>query len=247
MAVVYRHRRADTGEVFYVGAGGKKRPGSFSKRGKGWRAVQKEARGVDVEVLTGDIDRELALELEELLIEEYGRKCNNTGPLVNLTAGGPSLTGYKHTKATKEKLRKAHTGRVIPESSRVKMGIPVFQFDISGNYIQEFPTGEHAAKYVNRDKADIAKASTGKNHTCGGFIWARTKEEGPEKAFDYRSKQKVIEQYTIEGDLVGVFETAKEAAESAGISYQLVCNVCKDKSRKTGGGFIWKYKNKYDE
>ena len=127
MSVVYRHRTADTNKVFYVGIGkSSRRAYDFSKsRNQHWTNVYKK-HGVVVEIVSDNLSWDLACELEQLLIQEYGRKDLGTGQLVNMTDGGdgqlnPSKEtiekwvskkiGTKASNSTKEKMRLAHIGK----------------------------------------------------------------------------------------------------------------------------------------
>lgn len=90
MAVVYRHWRLDKNEVFYVGIGKKEsRAYSFnpSRRNKIWNDVKNKTE-IGVEIVARDLSWELACELEQLMIQEYGRIDLGTGCLVNMTDGG---------------------------------------------------------------------------------------------------------------------------------------------------------------
>ena len=53
-----------------------------------------------------------AFSAEKFLVEYYGRKETGTGPLINRTDGGKGgMTGYKHSKETREKISKNFVGR----------------------------------------------------------------------------------------------------------------------------------------
>lgn len=98
MTVVYRHRRLDTNEIFYVGIGNNKRPYDFNKRNKWWKNIF-ILTDINVEVLYENLTWKDACELEEFLISLYGRRDLGTGTLVNLTNGGDGSVNYKHTEA----------------------------------------------------------------------------------------------------------------------------------------------------
>ncbi len=93
---VYRHCRADTGEVFYVGKGSirpKQKTVSYERayaahpRNKAWkRAVA--LHGFVVEILAHFETDALAQEFEMAEILRIGRTDLGTGPLLNLTDGG---------------------------------------------------------------------------------------------------------------------------------------------------------------
>jgi hypothetical protein len=113
---VYRHRRLDNNEIFYVGLGSvyKKHEKSngfktlyeraFSKSGRSsyWNKVFNKS-GYLVEIVASNLTREYAEELEIFLISEYKRKDCCGGTLVNLTDGGEGVSG--HTWTDEQKLQ----------------------------------------------------------------------------------------------------------------------------------------------
>jgi hypothetical protein len=84
---VYLHRKATTGEVFYVGKGSGRRAWTRKSRNVYWHRVAKK-NGVLVEILRDGLQEWAALELEIDYIALYGRKSTGYGPLINLTDGG---------------------------------------------------------------------------------------------------------------------------------------------------------------
>ena len=110
MAIVYRHRRLDNMQPFYIGIG-KEEQRAYSKknRNKHWlNTVNKN--GYLVEILFRDINLKEACELEIFLIEEYGRNDLGDGYLVNMTNGGDGVSGKIFTEEYKEKISKSLLG-----------------------------------------------------------------------------------------------------------------------------------------
>ena len=56
-----------------------------------------------------------------------------------------------------------------------------------------------------------------------------------------RRKMKPVLQYTLDGELIGEYESIKEAARQSGIHYGNICNCCVGRFH-TAGGYVWKYK-----
>jgi hypothetical protein len=112
---VYMYLRED-GTPYYVG------------KGKDYRAYHRTTHGLVVlppadrikKVLQG-LTEEQAFRNEADFIAWYGRLDNNTGILENRTDGGDGISGYKHTKETKERLRQSSTGRYYSEETRKKI------------------------------------------------------------------------------------------------------------------------------
>lgn len=119
---VYRHRRLDTNDIFYVGVGSIDRAYSKdpNKRNIIWNRIVNKT-DYEVEIIYKNLTKELAFELEMFLISLYGRKNIKTGILCNLTDGGEGSFGYKPTLETRLKISKRNKGRVVSEATRLKM------------------------------------------------------------------------------------------------------------------------------
>lgn len=95
--VVYLHRNAFNGEVFYVGKGANRgRAYEEYNRSKEWNDIVNEFY-FDVEILAHSISIEEAFELEEFIISFIGIKN-----LTNKTLGGLGIKGFNHTNETKK-------------------------------------------------------------------------------------------------------------------------------------------------
>jgi len=123
MAVVYRHKRLDTNEVFYIGIGKlEKRAYSRHNRNKWWKNIINKTE-YEVEILTIDLSWKDACELEILLIKEHGRQDLGLGNLVNLTDGGDGTIGFKPSIESKKLMSEKAIGRIWTEESKNKVSI----------------------------------------------------------------------------------------------------------------------------
>ena len=107
---IYRHLKPN-GEVFYIGIGNEKRPFDKKNRNNLWFKTINKYINYEIQVLKKDLSLEDAKELEIILIDYYGRKCNNTGTLTNITLGGEGSFGLKHSDETKLKLSNIRKGK----------------------------------------------------------------------------------------------------------------------------------------
>ena len=111
---VYIHRKADTGEVFYVGKGSRKskspveRAFVTKRRSKFWSAVA-DRHGVIVEVVAWFGCESDAFEMERGLISHFGRRSDG-GVLCNMTLGEDGCAGLPKSEETLKKLRDANSG-----------------------------------------------------------------------------------------------------------------------------------------
>lgn len=134
--IVYIHRKASDGSIFYVGMGNVERAYSRN-RSAFWKRVVKR-HGYTVEIVADRLTKEEAWDLEMALIKQYGRMDIKTGCLVNHTSGGPisndlceksvrnkikKLKKVKRTKEWNEKISKSMTGKVLSEETKQKLRI----------------------------------------------------------------------------------------------------------------------------
>lgn len=117
MAIVYRHIREDTNEVFYVGMGeNEKRAYTEYKRSTAWKNVTNKTT-FRVEIIFTNIGWEEACSKEKEFIKLYGRRDLGLGPLVNMTDGGEGGLGKIITEKHKTAVSFAQKGRKrTPES-----------------------------------------------------------------------------------------------------------------------------------
>ena len=110
---VYRHRRVDNNQIFYIGIGSKKhsnqtsriyyRARTKSRRNNFWHKIANKT-DILIEIIYDNISWEDACELEILLIESYGRRDKKLGNLSNLSDGGEGSLGVIASKETREKM-----------------------------------------------------------------------------------------------------------------------------------------------
>ncbi len=82
----------------------------------------------------------------------------------------------------------------------------------------------------------------GKNFKASPPVWKKTRrcnDCGIEQGRKNRCKR--VGQYTKEGQLIKVFESAREAYKETGVSYKKISQVCRSDKQRHAGGFIWKF------
>lgn len=109
----------------------------------------------------------------------------------------------------------------------------LYQYDLQGNFIKEWNNYSEVKKYFGKDIGIHASIRLG--NSCMGFQWSWEKLPNM-KELKPKTKAKKVGKYTLEGDLIQIFNTVREAkADTCGAP-----NVLSGK-RRTAGGFVWKY------
>ncbi len=113
----------DVSRPFYVGKGQLKRI-SQHERNLYWRNIAAK-HGQHREVVLATKDEAFAFEQEKRLIAELGTFEDGTSGRwgANLTEGGEGLSGYVHTHTTRQKISKAHLGKVLSRETRQKLSV----------------------------------------------------------------------------------------------------------------------------
>jgi hypothetical protein len=112
---VYEHRRADSGEVFYVGKGQDNRAHSHANRNRWWRHIV-EKHGRTVHIVADGLTEDQAFLREVELIAAL-RAAG--AALVNMTNGGEGVSGLRRIESeeTRAKKRASAIGRrMSPEA-----------------------------------------------------------------------------------------------------------------------------------
>ena len=117
---VYLHRKATTGEVFYVGKGKTRRAYDRFGRSSWWqRTVAKH--GLIIEIKESGLQEWYAFEREAELIAYYGRSDLKHGLLVNTTDGGEGSSGNHQSAETRRRRSESHFGKKRSDESKAIM------------------------------------------------------------------------------------------------------------------------------
>ena len=226
--VVYIHRKATNGEVFYVGIGNPKRPyeKGRSDRSEFWcRTVDKY--GYNIEVIRTGLSWEDACDIEQDLIELIGRRDLGLGTLVNLTDGGDGAVGLVYTEERKaevskrmkewmndefkELLSEVHSRAVVDTSTGIEykgMGVACDELGFKVSTITDQLRGKSRVQPYNtlRYLDDVECVE------CEMY-------EEPKKPFNEIQLKNVIDIATNK-----IYDSMRVACEDMGISYNSVRN-----------------------
>jgi hypothetical protein len=113
---VYLHRKATTGEVFYVGKGYGRRAWS-NQRSQHWHLAVKK-HGFTVQIIESGLQEWYSFELERELIAFYGRDI-----LCNMTDGGDGISGFTHGARARQLVSQARKGKPLSKEHRAKLSL----------------------------------------------------------------------------------------------------------------------------
>jgi len=172
VAIVYKHIRKDTNEIFYVGIGTNLRR-AYTKKSRNcyWKNIAKN--GYVVEILHKNLTWEEACIKEVELIKQYGRKDIGTGILANMTDGGEGSLNIVVSDYRKDVASQVHTGEKNVNWKIVNIGDKFNKLTI----IQENPrriTNQGKKRMVICEcecgtikEYTLSKVRTGRTKSCG--------------------------------------------------------------------------------
>lgn len=152
---VYIHRKATTGEVFYVGKGKGKRAGQTADRNTHWQNVANK-HGVEVVYAETGMTEDDAFALEMQLIAEYGRADMGEGNLVNWSDGGEGPSGVIVGDETRAKMAEAAKARGVP----LERSIAALKLARAAAQTPE-AKAKRAAHHIGAKRSDITRERIG--------------------------------------------------------------------------------------
>lgn len=243
MALVYKHIRLDTNEVFYVGIGkNKKRPYSKRDRNIIWERITKKTC-YSVIIIKDNLSWEEACKEEKQLILFYGRKDLGTGTLCNMTDGGEGTLNVVVSKETR--LKKSINSQKYWELNR---GIARTQ-----EVKDKISKANKGKKHTQEAKDKIAKSVTGEKNP---FFGKKHTEETKLKISNYQKirpveiSKKISEAkidktlyhfYNKETDITDVL-TRKDFSIKYGLKTSSICAIIKGKRNSLFGWTVIKQK-----
>lgn len=165
MFYVYIHKKADTGEVFYVGKGQGNRAYGLNSRNRYWRAIVNK-HGFTAVIIKNYKSEEEAHKKEIALISKF-RSLDIE--LVNMTDGGDGTSGCNHPKKVRNKISESKTGKKQSKehrrkNSEVRKGIPRSEetkkriSDTMKKLLKNKPSWHHNPSFEGRTHSEETKA-----------------------------------------------------------------------------------------
>ena len=212
ISYIYRHRRLDNNQIFYVGVGTDKtfkRAKDKYNRNIYWKRIVNKT-DYSIEIILKNLNQKEAYELEEFIIDIYGLKKNG-GILCNLTQGGKGgMKGLKQSQETINKKIISLTGKKRTRQQRQNISNSLKGLKKSEEHVQKL-------KNINLGK----KLS---QETC-----------------DKMSKSKYKKVLQIKNDeTIKMWNSVKEASIFYNVNSSSISHCCAGR-KKTIAGFKWEY------
>lgn len=177
------------------------------------RAIKKYGIDNFSKVILKEFDEEQAARnYERSLIEKLN--AINDENYYNLVAGGygGGVINHPVTNETKKKISDSHKGKKLNRKQVIGMGKITLQYDLDGNFIQDFETKADAEKLI---KCKMTKLLEGKIIYIKGFLWKYKDGDVENKIFSYNEIKNI---YSV--------ETSKQVGK---LTKEEVINLVKDK------------------
>lgn len=181
---------------------------------------------------TSSLDHKDWKPLESYWIEQFRQWGFD---MLNQNSGGGGV--QKHSIETKNKMSEKQL--LLKDKKKIQISKPVLQYDLQGNFIQEWPSIGSAKK---NGFGGVDMCVLGDTKTAGGYVW-RYKSNPLSADFQApkHKSNKPISQYLLNGDHVRDWDSIKEACLYLNMDGGTVVGNLKGR-QKTAYGFIWRYK-----
>jgi predicted GIY-YIG superfamily endonuclease len=241
--VLYFHKNATTGEIFYVGIGLKRRAYNWKDRSVFWKRYVNKYGLPTVVIIAKNLTREEAIYWEKAFIKIFGRRgLDSNGILVNRTIGGEGVTGIPMPEEAKRHLSILNKGKKMPASHGDKIAKGQQGRKLSEEWRKNLSESKKGKKNPAYGKPpDIkarekAKARTGeKNPNFGKKHSPELREKmrlariGVHARGEHHKAKKVIDIQTGK-----TYNCIKDAASDANVRYEnLVRYLTGDRPNKT--------------
>lgn len=244
---LYRHIRLDKNEPFYIGVGTKSKWGNLYKRATNtkmrnfmWLGVFNKT-SIEVDILLESDDLSYISTKEEEFISLYGRKCNNTGTLVNIDKGG-----YMDRTFRKDNWRRSASERMTKmnkETAKKRIGThhfskyarKIYVYSLDGTFLSGYNSVVQCVdNFPQQFKYHLVIRKIDSNRSYMGYYFSSHKTDKldtsnfiiSKEGVDYGSKK--ICKISSNGEVIKIYNTMKQA--------EMENNLCKGtlyKSLKT--------------
>lgn len=171
--------------------------------------------------------------------------------IVQLWLEGESLYNISNiTGAERHTITKILKSNNIPEEDIVRRGLgkPVLQYTTDGILVNRFDSITDAAEYFDKENiSNIKSCCQKKLFSAYGYLWKYEDDTTPINELVYQYKQygkgitKQIAQYDLNGNLLHIYDSCRNAAKSINSKYHVGISACCLGKQKTAYGYIWRF------
>ena len=246
MAYVYRHIRLDTNQPFYIGIGSDKtyyRANNKNQRNIHWKRVFAKA-DYEVEIMLDDLTWEQACEKEKEFIKLYGR-INYGGILTNMTDGGDGALGLCFTKESKEKLSNSikdwHKTYKISDEEKKRRSIQFKELNKNKEFVEKRTNALRNSDKLKQSYILKKGKPSGYKHNEESKKLISLSKIGKKMPKDMiEAKSKKIVQLDLNGNILKIWDSAREIQRETGLSQGNISRCCNGKYKQSYG-FKWQY------
>lgn len=186
------------------------------------------------------------------------------------------MYGKKHTEETKRKISEMGKGKMVGENNPMygkrgkdcpfyglkrsddtrkklsesrKIHRSVCQYNKQGNLLKIFDTEYDACEEIGMSISSLRDCLRKPWHTAKGYYWVENIGEIKPNIIIEKpigKKEKQVAQYSLDGFLIKVYSSIKEAQKETLCDTSQIIRVCKGLN-KEAGGFLWRYLDKQIE
>lgn len=235
-------------------------PNARWRNGKGYKnsvafnnAIKKYGwENISHEIIAERLSEDAAKKLEVQTIEKYN--SNNKAFGYNISSGGDGAVGVSHYGCENPFYGKHHsdeTRNILSQywteyykTHQHPKCRAILQFDMSGNYIQEFSSAREVEKVLGIEHSVIARVCNGKLNHTHGYIWAY--KDAVTDIAGYKSicmekllqkhrnvgqgRSKTVLVFNLDGSFLHRYRSAADAAKAIGVHKDTVSLSCRNKS-----------------
>ena len=253
---IYEHIRKDNNTCFYVGKGTGGRAYNLD-RGNFHNGVCKEY-GCRVKIIKDGLTEEEAFKLERERIEDYvitfgygapieGYRDFSNNYLTNFTWGGEGVSGYKHSKESKQKMSEKKKGKKQSEETKRKRSESMKGKKHSEEHNKKISESKKGIKFSEEHKKNLSESHKGKTAGEKNGMWGKPSPNRGKKGLYHHSeeaKQKLSKKIICitTGE---IFNSIKEASDHYKVARSNISYCCIGKRKHAGElnnvPLQWKY------
>lgn len=121
----------------------------------------------------------------------------------------------------------------------------VVQYSMDGDVVAQYQSASAAAINTSTRVCSILDCCKGKTNYANNYRWAFKGDTLRDiiPSTYHTNRRLPVEQYSISGELVAEYPSAKFAAEATGLNIHFIRACCNQKpSHLTAGGYVWRHK-----